>query len=220
MHRISTRDDIEKGLDALVRLDPRLGPVRTIAGEVSLRLTTPGFASLASIITSQQVSRASAEAIFGRLSRLIDPLTAATLLEAGEEAMRVAGLSRPKQRTLLSLAGAVAGGEIDLEGLCALDANAAIAQLVALPGIGPWTAEVYLLTCAGHPDIFPAADVALQSSAGDALSLGRRPDRATLAVMAESWAPWRSVAARLLWAYYGVTRGRAADPVLPAAAAG
>ena len=104
-------------------------------------------------------------------------------------------------------------GALDLHGLCDLPHDAAIAQLTAVRGIGPWTAEVYLLFCAGHPDMFPAKDVALQSAVGDAFSLAARPDEKALAAIAESWAPWRGVAARLFWAYYRATRGRDAIPV-------
>ena len=110
MRRISTLDDISAGLDALCRLDPRLEKVRAMAGEVPLRLSEPGFASLVSIVVSQQVSRASADAIFGRLTKLVDPLTPEALLAAGDDMFREAGLSRPKQRALLAVAQAVRDG--------------------------------------------------------------------------------------------------------------
>lgn len=211
MRRISDIDDINRGLDALVALDPRLEAVRAMAGEVPLRLTEPGFASLASIIVSQQVSTASARAIFGRFSALVDPLTPQGLLAAGESVFRDAGLSRPKQRTLLAVARAAADG-LDLDGLCRLDAREAMATMVAISGIGPWTAEVYLLFAAGHPDIFPARDVALQSAVGHALGIEPRPGEKALIRLAESWAPWRGVASRLFWAYYRETRGRDGAP--------
>ncbi|MBT1157338.1 DNA-3-methyladenine glycosylase 2 family protein [Aminobacter anthyllidis] len=211
MRRISNLDDVNFGLDALCALDPRLEAVRGMAGEVPLRLTEPGFASLASIIVSQQVSTASARAIFGRLTALVDPLTPEGLLAAGEDMFREAGLSRPKQRTLLAVARAAAEG-LDLDGLCRLDAQEAMASLVAISGIGPWTAEVYLLFAAGHPDIFPARDVALQSAVGHALGIDPRPGEKALIRLAESWAPWRGVASRLFWAYYRETRGRDGAP--------
>ncbi|MEJ6785063.1 DNA-3-methyladenine glycosylase family protein [Aminobacter sp. Piv2-1] len=211
MRRISNIDDINRGLDQLCAIDPRLGAVREMAGEVPLRLSEPGFASLASIIVSQQVSTASARAIFGRFSVLVDPLTPEALLAAGEEVFRTAGLSRPKQRTLLAVARAAADG-LDLHGLCRLDAREAMAAMVGIPGIGPWTAEVYLLFAAGHPDIFPARDVALQSAVGHALGIDPRPGEKALIRLAESWAPWRGVASRLFWAYYRNTRGRDGAP--------
>lgn len=213
MRRIVVAEDIAAGLDALCAADPRLEKVRAMAGEVPLRLSEPGFRSLASIVVSQQVSRASADAIFGRLTRLLDPLTHEAVLAAGEEVFREAGLSRPKQRGLLAVAQAVADG-LDLHHLCTLDAGEAIAALTRVPGIGPWTAEVYLLFAAGHPDIFPARDVALQSAVGHALGIEPRPPEKALIAIAESWSPWRGVASRLFWAYYRETRGREAAPAL------
>ncbi len=214
MRRIETLEHVTEGLDALCAIEPRLMRVREMAGEVPLRLSEPGFRSLASIIVSQQVSRASAAAIFGRLAALVDPLTARAVLAAGEPAFREAGLSRPKQRTLLAIAQAVEQDGLDLDHLCRLEAPEAMARLTAIHGVGSWTAEVYLLFAAGHPDIFPARDVALQSAVGHAFDIDPRPGEKTLIRLAESWAPWRGVAARLFWAYYRETRGRDAVPPL------
>ncbi|CCV05168.1 conserved hypothetical protein [Mesorhizobium metallidurans STM 2683] len=211
MQRIANLDDIAEGLDALCLIDPRLERVRCMAGEVPLRLSEPGFRSLASIVVSQQVSRASADAIFGRLTKLVDPLTPQAILVAGEDTFREAGLSRPKQRGLVAIAQAVADG-LDLNHLCSLDAPQAITAMTAVPGIGPWTAEVYLLFAAGHPDVFPARDIALQTAVGHALGIDPRPPEKTLIQIAESWSPWRGVASRLFWAYYRETRGRDATP--------
>jgi DNA-3-methyladenine glycosylase II len=213
MQRIETLDHVHLGLDALCAADARLLRVREMAGEVPLRLSEPGFRSLASIIVSQQVSRASAAAIFGRLTRLVDPLDAEGMLAADEEIFREAGLSRPKQRTLLALAAAVAHGGLDLEGLCGVDPTSSMQRLTAVHGVGAWTAEVYLLFAAGHPDIFPARDVALQTAVGHALGIDPRPGEKALIKLAESWSPWRGVAARLFWAYYRETRGRDAAPL-------
>jgi DNA-3-methyladenine glycosylase II len=213
MKRIDTEDDLAAALDELVLIDPSLLPVCEQAGRVDLRRSEPGFASLASIVVSQQVSRASAEAILGRLVQLIDPFTPAQLLAKGIDALVNAGLSRAKQRTLLSLATSLQDGQLDMESLSELPASDAISQLTALPGIGPWTAEVYLLTAAGHPDIFPSGDVALQAAVGDAFGHELRPDSRHLAAIAEAWRPWRSVAARLFWAYYRGLKGREVDPI-------
>ena len=210
MRRIATLQDVYAGLDALCALDPRLARVRGLAGEVPLRLSEPGFRSLASIVVAQQVSRASADAIFARLTSLLDPLTPQAVLGAGEEALRAAGLSRPKLRALEGAARAVADGGLDLRLLCSLDAARATAALTAIAGIGTWTAECYLLFCAGHPDVFPARDVALQNAVGHALGIDPRPPERALAALAESWAPWRGVAARLFWAYYREWKGREA----------
>lgn len=212
MQRIETADDIARALDALVVCDPRLGSVREAAGTVPLRRSPAGFASLASVIVSQQVSRASADAIFGRLRRLVDPLTPETLLACGEAAMVVAGLSRAKQRALTALAAAIMSGSLDLASLDCLPPDEATAALVAVPGIGPWTAQVYLLVAAGHADIFPSGDIALQAAVAQGLGFKVRPDARTLMRIAESWSPWRSVAARLFWAYYREMKGVEAAP--------
>ncbi len=211
MQRISTLGDIAVALDALCVIDPRLEKVRAAAGEVPLRRTEPGFGSLVSIVISQQVSRASADAIFSRLTKLADPLTPEALLTAGDGLFREAGLSRPKQRALLAVSEAVLDG-LDLAGLCDLDAEAAIGRMTAVAGIGPWTAQVYLLSAAGHPDIFPARDVALQSAVGHALGVDPRPGEKALAKIAESWSPYRGVASRLFWAYYREIKGREGAP--------
>jgi DNA-3-methyladenine glycosylase II len=136
-----------------------------------------------------------------------------TLLAGGEDLYRAAGLSRPKMRTLDALSAAVVEGRLDVEALSAIDAAEAIARLTAISGIGPWTAECYLLFCAGHPDVFPARDVALQSAVAHGLGFGERPGDKALAALAESWSPWRGVASRLFWAYYARMKGKEAVPL-------
>ena len=210
--RIDTIDDVAAGVAALALIDARLGAIIPGIGDVPLRRTEPGFASLASIIVSQQVSRASADAIFGRLERIVTPLSAANVLAGGGAPLVEAGLSRPKQAALLAAAEAVEAGALDLLGLCDVAPEEALAQLTAVHGIGEWTAEVYLLFAAGHADIFPAKDVALQAAAADILGLAQRPDHDQLRVLSKSWTPWRGVAARLLWAHYRNLKGREAAP--------
>jgi DNA-3-methyladenine glycosylase II len=214
MHRIDTLEDIEEGIGALVSADARLAPIRAAVAGIPLRRSAPGFESLASIIVAQQVSTASAAAIWGRLKVHVDPLTPENYLRQGEEAWRLAGLSRPKQAALAHVSRAVLDGKLDLLGLCDHPADEAIAAMTAIKGIGPWTAEVYLLFAAGHPDVFPAGDVALQAAVGHAFGHETRPDVKALRALAEIWSPWRGVAARLFWAYYAVIRGREATPLL------
>ena len=176
-------------------------------GPLPLRRREPGFAGLAAIIVSQQLSVASASAIFGRLEARVAPLEASRLAEATEDDLRACGLSTAKIRALRAVARAVAEDGLDLEALATLDAEDAHKALVAVKGIGPWTADIFLLFCLGHPDAFPAGDLALQEAAKLALGLKRRPDAARLERIAERWRPWRGVAARMLWAYYrGVKR--------------
>ncbi|MCG6858940.1 MAG: DNA-3-methyladenine glycosylase [Salaquimonas sp.] len=214
MQVIRNSADVENGLEALLKIDPRLRPVAQAAGELPLRLSTPDFAGLAGIVISQQVSTASAAAIRNRFTALVDPLDAATLLACEEDVFREAGLSRPKQRTLLNVAEAVVSGELDLSMLATMQAEDAMAAMTAIKGIGPWTAEIYLLFCGGHADIFPAGDLALAEAVRAALKLDERPADRALREIAAMWAPWRGVAARLFWAYYrAIKGGRDALPV-------
>jgi DNA-3-methyladenine glycosylase II len=210
-HPGSPIDDEERLLaatEALRRKDPDLiATLLAVGGRPPLRRRDPGFAGLASIIVSQQVSVASASAIFARLKTRVVPLEARLLASTPEEDLRACGLSAGKIRTLRAAAEAVGDGALDLAGLAALDAEQAHDALVGLKGVGPWTADIFLLFCLGHPDAFPAGDLALQEAAKLALRLKVRPDAARLERIAERWRPWRGVAARMLWAYY---RGRKA----------
>lgn len=205
MRRIATPADIAAGLAHLTAADPRLAAVAAIAGPVPLRRRPAGFEGLAAIVTSQQISDAAADAIWTRLAAAVTPFTPENLLAAETAALQAAGLSQPKIRTLRAAAAACADG-LDLAALAALPAEAATARLTALPGIGPWTAEVYLLFCEGHADLFPAGDLALRNAVADAFGLAARPDADALRRIAEPWSPWRGVAARLFWAYYRARR--------------
>lgn len=196
--------------NALLAKDPQVvGALIAVGGPPPLRLREPGFSGLARIVVSQQLSVASAGAIFTRLEAALAPFEAASLIALSDEALRACGLSGPKIRALRSVAEAVDSGRLDLPGLAGLDAEAAHAALVAVKGIGPWTADIFLLFCLGHPDAFPAADLALQEAAKIALKLKARPDAARLERLAERWRPWRGVAARMLWAYYRGVKQRA-----------
>jgi DNA-3-methyladenine glycosylase II len=200
---------LREAAEALRQLDPDLvETLMAVGGPPPLRRREPGFAGLAAIIVSQQVSVASANAIFGRLEARIAPLDAARLAAATEDDLRACGLSSPKIRALRALAEAVAERGLDLAALAQLDAEEAHAALVAVKGVGPWTADIFLLFCLGHPDAFPAGDLALQEAAKLALGLKGRPDAARLERIAERWRPWRGVAARMLWAYYRGVKGR------------
>ena len=179
-----------------------------VGGATPLRRREAGFAGLATIIVSQQVSTASAAAIFGRLQARIVPLEAAGIAKATDEDLRACGLSNAKIRTLRAVAQAILEGSLDLKVLGDLDAEDAHKALIAVKGIGPWTADIFLLFCLGHPDAFPAGDLALQEAAKLALNLKRRPDAARLERIAERWRPLRGVAARMLWAYYRGVKAR------------
>ncbi|WP_117196125.1 DNA-3-methyladenine glycosylase family protein [Rhizobium terrae] len=210
---IRNQSDIEAGLEALIRLDPRLAAVVEASGPVPLRLNEPGFAGLASIIVSQMVSRASAEAIWKRITAA-GPVTAAAYVALDPAVVATFGLSRAKAATLLNLSTAISEGRFDLSSLGELETAEAIKAMTALPGIGPWTAQVYLMFCGGHADVFPAGDVALQAAVGHAFAMESRPSAKNLAGMAEIWKPWRSVAARLFWAYYAAKMRRNVTPLV------
>jgi DNA-3-methyladenine glycosylase II len=206
---ISDEAALREAAERLRANDPELiERLIAVGGAPPLRRREAGFAGLASIIMSQQVSTASATAIFGRLQARIVPLEAAEIAKATEEELRACGLSNAKIRTLRAVAQAIVGGGLDLKGLGALDAEDAHKALVAVKGIGPWTADIFLLFCLGHPDAFPAGDLALQEAAKLALNLKRRPDAARLERIAERWRPLRGVAARMLWAYYRGVKAR------------
>lgn len=212
--RIQTIGDVETGLEALLKLDPRLQTICDQAGKLPLRRTPAGFESLASIIVGQQLSIASAAAIWARFKQYIDPLTPENYLEQGAEIWKLTGLSRPKQKTFEHLSHALIERRLDLAALTALSVDEAMAHLTAIHGIGSWTAEVYLLFAEGHADIFPAGDVALQEAVACGFGLNVRPSAKELSHLAQNWSPWRGVAARLFWAYYTVARKKEAAPVL------
>lgn len=213
MKPIATEDDILAGMAALVRLDPRLETVAETAGPVPLRRRAADFEGLAQIVTGQQVSVASASAIFGRLTELVSPLSANRLEDFSDEQLAGAGLSRPKVRTLRAMSEACRNG-LDLAHLAEAPPEEAHASLCSIKGIGRWTADIFLLFCAGHPDVFPSGDLALQVAVRDVFELEDRPSPGELDAIALRWAPHRSVAARLFWAWYRVQKqGREAMPL-------
>ena len=212
-HRIDTEADVAAGLKILLAADPRLIDVATVAGPLPLRRRPGGFAGIAGIVVSQQLSTASAAAIWGRLATAYDPFTPQRLLKARADRLAGLGLSRPKIRALKEIARAIVGGSLDCDALPQMDADAAHAALCAVHGVGPWTADIYLLFCLGHADAWPAGDLALQEGARLALELPERPTAKETIALAQLWRPWRGVAARLLWAYYRAIKHRDAVPI-------
>jgi DNA-3-methyladenine glycosylase II len=213
--RIDNEADLDAGLAELLRLDPRLHDLISIAGPPPLRRRNGGFAGLAQIVCAQQLSTASASAIWGRLQAAFAPFDHHAVLAARAPKLRRAGLSVAKIATFRSVARALRDGTLDLDALADLPADEAHAALVALKGIGPWTADIYLLFCIGYADAFPAGDLALQEAARLAFKKRRRPTAKQLARMAEPWRPWRGVAARVLWTYYRAVKRRDPVPVQP-----
>lgn len=213
MKPIVTTKDIETGLQALLQADHRLAGIADAAGQVPLRRRPADFEGLAQIVTGQQVSTASAAAIFARVQQLVVPFTVEAAAAHSDEAFANAGLSKPKIRTLRAIIRACEEG-LELEGLATLPPQEAHARLCGIKGIGRWTADIFLMFCAGHPDIFPSGDLALQIAVRDAFDLPERPNPKELDQIAESWRPNRAVAARLFWAWYRVQKnGRETMPV-------
>lgn len=162
----------------------------------------PGFPTLIHIILEQQVSLASARAAFGRLLAAASPLTPERFLAFHDETLKAIGFSRQKSRYGRLLAEAIVTGQLDLAALPDLDDAAVRAELTKIKGIGPWTANIYLLMVLGRPDIWPGGDLALAVAAQQVKRLPTRPTPAELDQIALAWQPWRAVAARLLWHHY------------------
>src|SRR5271170_6182313 len=200
--RIHTETDLDVALAALAKADPRFVSLIAKAGRPPLRRRSDGFAGLAAIVVSQQLSTASANAIWGRLAAAFDPLDPSAILRARPARLARLGLSGPKIRALKKIARAVDRGDLALATLGELAAEDAHAALTAVHGIGPWTADIYLLSCLGHADAWPAGDLALQEAARAAFALPARPTAKEMIALAEPWRPWRAVAARVLWTYY------------------
>ncbi len=192
-----------KGVRSLTRKCPHMRKVRALTGVPQVRRHASGFEGLARIVVGQQLSLASAEAIWKRMQAAVRPMTAETFLSLSDAELRAAGLSQGKVRTLRALSEAIVGG-LDLEELRQRPEDEVHDTLTALPGIGPWSADIYLLFCLGRTDAFAAGDLALQIAVRSAMGLPERPSRDELFAIAETWRPWRGVAAHLLWAYYKV----------------
>lgn len=215
--RLDSDADLQRGLSHLLRTDPRLQPVLAVAGPPPLRRRPGGFAGLAATVVGQQLSTASANAIWSRLAAAIDPFEPAALRRAHVARLRRAGLSDGKIRTMKAIAGAAVTGLLDFDALATMEADDAHRALVAVHGIGPWTADSYLLFCLGHTDAWPAGDLALQEAVRLAFALTARPSAKAMIALAEPWRPWRGVAAFLLWSYYCAVKHRD-RVVIPASA--
>jgi DNA-3-methyladenine glycosylase II len=214
MRLIRSDEDLARAIEGLAAAHPVFEPLRGEAGPIPSRWLDRGFKGLVWVVTGQQISLAAGRAIYGRLEAALGEITAETVAAAGDDVLRAAGFSAPKIRTLRALQEAALAGKLNLDAIERKSTSDAITSLCEIKGIGPWTAEVYLLFAAGHPDVFPAADLALQESARLAFSLEARPSARDLREMSDAWSPWRTAAARLLWAFYRVKKGgKAVTPV-------
>jgi DNA-3-methyladenine glycosylase II len=205
---LTTQADLENAIHALVKQDRRLKPIFELTGMPALRQREPGFAGLAAIVCGQQLSTVSAAAIWARVSAAFDPFDHESLRKARADRLGRLGLSAAKIKTLKNIARELAAERLNLDVLANEDADAAHNTLTALPGIGPWTADVYLLFCLGHGDAWPAGDLAVQEAVKIGLGLKTRPTPKEMAPLAEPWRPLRGAAAHLWWSYYRVLKKR------------
>lgn len=203
MRRITCQADVDADAVQLADRHPQFAKALAQTGPLPLRLRKDGFEQLLSAIVSQQVSVASANAIWARVVAA-EMNSAVTILTASDDDLRACGLSRPKVKYFKALAES----DIDFAALRVLHSDEVIAVLTQVKGVGRWTAEIYAMLSLGHVDVFPANDVALQEAAKILFDLDARPSEKTMRAIAEDWAPYRSVAARLLWAYYHVEKTR------------
>lgn len=207
MLAIITEDQLRKALVELAAREPRFAGVIEAHGLPSLRRTAGDLKGLLRIVTGQMISLRAGEAIWRRLEAHLDPFRPEVIALTPPSALMALGLSGAKARTFIAVATKVSEGTFEFEKLRDLPDNEARAALVSLSGIGPWTAELYLLTALGRRDAWPAGDLALQVAAQNLFGLGKRPDARVLEQLAKDWQPWRAVAARLLWAHYRGLRG-------------
>jgi DNA-3-methyladenine glycosylase II len=186
----------------LARKDRDLARIHRTDGVPPLWARRPGFVTLIRIILEQQVSLASARAIYRRLETRLVPLTPERVLAVGVSSLRSIGLTRQKAGYFVNVAAAIQGGELDLRTVGRSDDDEAIRILTRIKGIGPWTAECYLLMALRRPDVWPAGDIALASAVRSVKGLRDRPSAQELIAVAEPWRPHRAAAARMLWQHY------------------
>jgi len=199
-HRISSAVQLDEAVAALLAADRRLHPVIKRAGKPSfVPRRKHGFEALVSIVVSQQLSNAAADTIFARVKDKVVPFEPASVLAADAVTLRACGLSAPKQKHMKTIAAAILDGSLDLKRVRHMADDDARAHLTAVKGIGPWTADVYLMSSLGRADIWPVGDVALQAAITRAFGLRKRPNEKTMEKLSKIWQPWRTIAARLFW---------------------
>jgi DNA-3-methyladenine glycosylase II len=197
-----TEAGLQRAARALAARDADLAAVLERLGPPPMWAREPGFPTLVHIILEQQVSLASARAAFTRLQEIAAPLTPQTFLALDDRALRAAGFSRQKTAYARHVAASIDAGDLDLTRLARAGDEEARAELLRLKGVGPWTADIYLLMALKRPDVWPSGDLALAVAAHKVKRLPNRPTPAQLEALAEPWRPFRAVAARLLWHHY------------------
>ena len=207
MRTVECEADIQAAVTSLVTLEPRFAAVIAAHGHPPLRRMNTGLEGLLRIVTDQLISLQAGAAIWRRIEAELAPFEPAAIARKREASLMRLGLSGAKARSFKAVAAAVAGGRLNFEALANLSDTDVLTALTALKGIGPWTADIYLLSAMGRADAWPASDLALQAAAQNLFGLDTRPNHKQLVQMAEHWRPWRSVAARLLWSHYRGLKG-------------
>ena len=203
-----TDETLRMGVDVLAERDSDLYRIRDRLGYPPLWAREPGFASLVHIILEQQVSIKAAATMFQRLASHLGSVTPELVQKAGESELRQVGLTRQKARYCVELANRVASGALELLKLDTLDDAQGRSHLLDIPGLGPWTVDVYYMMALRRANVWPQGDLALASAIQDIKQLEARPTRDEQLVFAEQWKPWRAVAARMLWMHYLDARGQ------------
>jgi DNA-3-methyladenine glycosylase II len=202
MKRLDTESDLAMAVEYLVTVEPRFALVVGRHGLPPLRRAEAGLESLLRIVTDQLISFRAGEAIWTRLKQSLHSLEPDAILACTQSDLRALGLSGSKARTFHAAAQAFRDGRFATAHHEVVADEDIMRGLLEIPGVGPWTANIYLMTVVRSADAWPAADLALQRSAGNLLSLPGKPSAREMALLAEAWRPWRSAAALLLWSHY------------------
>lgn len=203
-----TLASLSSGARSLADVDPDLGDVLSRLGDPPMWGRCPGFSTLVQIVLEQQVSLAAARTLYRRLAVQLGGMTPARVHDAQVSGLRDMGLTRQKAAYCHGLAERVLSGDLDLSAVAAAPDDVGRRGLLAVPGLGPWSVDVYYLMALRRPDVWPQGDLALASALRDVKHLDALPTKDEQHLMASAWAPWRSVAARLLWAHYLDVRAR------------
>jgi len=206
LRTIETEKDLQEGLSFLCQREPLFAKVLNATGLPPLRRKPGGLRGLVEIITEQQISLHAAAAIWARMEVAFAPFDAEKMTEASDDLYAECGQSRPKIRTIRAVLEAVSNGKLSLTNMETSDNSEVFSNLTAIKGIGPWTAQIYLLTNLGRTDVWPVGDLALQESTKLLFDLEARPNEKQMLSFGEPWQPWRAVAARLLWSHYRLVR--------------
>ncbi|MEM8876649.1 MAG: DNA-3-methyladenine glycosylase 2 family protein [Pseudomonadota bacterium] len=206
MVQLKAQDDLDRAVTILTARCPDLARAHQVTGFPAIRQRSADFEGLATIVVAQQVSTASARSIWQRIKDELGSVTPEAIMRRDDDALRTLGLSKPKVRTLRCAAQAAQSGEVDFGMLERLPSDDVHQCLTAVTGIGPWTADIYLLFCLGRADIWPAGDLALMEAIRHLRDLDTVPEGDDRIRHADAWHPYRGAAALLLWAYYGAIK--------------